>query len=71
MNNDFKLHASTPEVEVDNTVYYWGGLPYDDLSDECKDRISGYLFYVQCIENYNSDEAEMLYTILIVVLLYL
>ncbi len=61
MNNDFKLHASTPEVEVDGTVYDLAGISYDELSDECKDRISGYRFSVQCIENYTAEEGEMLF----------
>jgi hypothetical protein len=61
MNDSYRLHASTPEVEVESTIYDLAGLFYSDLSDECKDRISGYRFSVQCIENYSSEEAEMLF----------
>lgn len=61
MNDNYKLHASTPEVEVDGVVYDLGGLLFSELSEECKDRISGYRFSVQCIENYSSEEAEMLF----------
>jgi hypothetical protein len=61
MNDNFKLHVSTPEVEVDGVVYDLGGLLFSELSEECKDRISGYRFSIQCIENYTSDEAEMLF----------
>ena len=61
MNDNYKLHASTPEVEVDGVVYDLGGLLFSELSEECKDRISGYRFTVQCIENYSSEEAEMLF----------
>lgn len=61
MNDNYRLHASTPEVEVDGTIYDLAGFLYGELSDECKDRISGYRFSVQCIENYTSEEAEMLF----------
>lgn len=61
MNDNFRLHASTPEVEVDGTVYDLASISFSELSEECKDRISGYRFSVQCIENYSSDEAEMLF----------
>lgn len=61
MNDNYKLHASTPEVEVDGVVYDLCGLLFSELSEECKDRISGYRFSVQCIENYSSEEAEMLF----------
>lgn len=61
MNDNYKLHASTPEVEVDGVVYDLSGLLFSELSEECKDRISGYRFSVQCIENYSSEEAEMLF----------
>lgn len=61
MNDNFKLHVSTPEVEVDGVVYDLEGLLFSELSEECKDRISGYRLSIQCIENYTSDEAEMLF----------
>ena len=61
MNDDFKLHASTPEVEVDGTVYDLAGFLFSELSEECKDRISAYRFSIQCIENYTNEEAEMLF----------
>jgi len=61
MNDNFKLHASTPEVELDGTIYDLNGLIFSELSDECKDRVSGYRFSIQCIENYTAEEAERLF----------
>ena len=61
MNGEFALHSATPEVEVDGTPYDLAGCTFDDLSDECKDAITGYRFTVQCIENYTHEEAENLF----------
>jgi hypothetical protein len=61
MNDAFKLHSSTPEIEVDGTVYDLAGLAFSELSDECKDRVTGYRFSIQCIENYTAEEMERLF----------
>lgn len=61
INGDFALHSATPEVEVDGTPYDLAGCTFDDLSDECKEAITGYRFTVQCIENYTYEEAENLF----------
>lgn len=61
INEKFILHASTGEIEVDGTIYDLAGLTFSELSEECRDRINGYRFSVQCIENYTSEEAEMLF----------
>lgn len=61
MNDEWELHGSTPEVEVDGTIYDLGGLKYSELSEECQDTIKNYRFSVQCLENYTMEEAESLF----------
>lgn len=61
INGEFLLHSATEDVEIDDEVYELSGLSYEELSDVCKDRIQGYRFSVQCLENYTMEEAEKLF----------
>lgn len=61
MNDEWCLHGSTPEVEVDNTTYDLGGIKYSEMSAECQDAVKSYRFTVQCLENYTMSEAESLF----------
>ena len=61
LNDEYQLHSSTPEVELDGTVYDLAGLKYSELSEECQDAIKNYRFSVQCLENYTMEEAETLF----------
>lgn len=61
INDEWSLHGSTPEVEVEGTVYDLEGIKFSEMSDECKDAIKSYRFTVQCLENYTMSEAESLF----------
>ncbi|MDE7476485.1 MAG: DUF262 domain-containing protein, partial [Lachnospiraceae bacterium] len=61
INDEWSLHGSTPEVEVEGTVYDLEGIKFSEMSDECKDAIKNYRFTVQCLENYTMSEAESLF----------
>jgi Protein of unknown function DUF262. len=61
MNDEWCLHGSTPEVEVEGTVYDLEGIKYSEMSAECQDAVRSYRFTVQCLENYTMSEAELLF----------
>ncbi len=61
IDDEWSLHGSTPEVEVDGTVYDLEGIKFSEMSAECQDAIRNYHFSVQCLENYTMTEAESLF----------
>jgi hypothetical protein len=61
IDDEWSLHGSTPEVEVDGTVYDLEGIKFSEMSEECQDAIRNYHFSVQCLENYTMTEAESLF----------
>jgi hypothetical protein len=58
IKGEYALHASTPEVTLDETTYDLANLHFEDLSDECKDAILGYRFSVYCLEECSDEEVE-------------
>lgn len=58
IRGEYELSSATPEVEVDGTVYDLANMKFDDLSDECKDAITGYRFSVYCLEDATDEEVE-------------
>lgn len=61
IDDEWSLHGSTPEAEVDGTVYDLEGIKFSEMSEECQDAIRNYRFSVQCLENYTMSEAESLF----------
>ena len=61
LNNEFKIHASIPEVVVEDVVYDLAGLTYEELSEECQLNIRNYKFNIVCLEDCDSDTAENLF----------
>lgn len=61
IDDEWSLHGSTPEAEVDGTVYDLEGIMFSEMSEECQDAIRNYRFSVQCLENYTMSEAESLF----------
>lgn len=61
INDEYKLHSATPEVEVDGVVYDLAGLSFSELSAECQDAIRNYRFSVQALENYTEAEVQTLF----------
>lgn len=61
IDDEWSLHGSTPEVEVDNTTYDLEGIRFSEMSEECQDAIRNYRFSVQCLENYTMSEVESLF----------
>ena len=42
IDDEWSLHGSTPEVEVDGTVYDLEGIKFSEMSEECQDAIRNY-----------------------------
>lgn len=61
INNEFKMHSSTPSVELDGKTEVLEGKTFSELSDEAQDVLTGYRFTVECLENYTYEEAESLF----------
>lgn len=61
IDGGYALHASTPEVVVDGTVYDLANMKFEDLSEECQDTITGYRFSIQCIEDATEEEVEEIF----------
>lgn len=61
IDGEYALHASTPEVVVDGTTYDLANLRFEDLSEECRDIITGYRFSIQCIEGATEQEVEEIF----------
>ncbi|MBO5629945.1 MAG: DUF262 domain-containing protein [Aeriscardovia sp.] len=57
----FRLHASTPDVDIDGDVYEIQGLKFSELTQEMQNLILGYKFSIQDIEGATAEEAENLF----------
>lgn len=58
IHGEYALSSATPEVEVEGTVYDLANLTFEELSDECKDAITGYRFSIYCLEDASDEEVE-------------
>lgn len=58
IRGEYALSSATPEVEVEGTVYDLANLTFEELSDECKDAITGYRFTIYCLEDATDEEVE-------------
>ena len=61
INGEYELHSATPEVLVDGTTYDLANIKFEDMSDECKDAITGYRFSINCIEEATEEEIEEIF----------
>lgn len=61
IRGEYALHSSTPEVELEGTVYDLANLRFEDLSDECKDAITGYRFTIYALEDCTEEEVEEIF----------
>lgn len=58
IHGEYALSSATPEVEVEGTVYDLANCKFNDLSEECKDAITGYRFSIYCLEDASDEEVE-------------
>lgn len=58
IRGEYELHSATPEVEVEGTIYDLANMKFEDLSEECRDAITGYRFSIYCIEDATDEEVE-------------
>lgn len=61
ITGEYALHSATPPVEVDGFIFDLANLKFEDLSDECKDIITGYRFSINCIEDATEEEVEEIF----------
>jgi hypothetical protein len=61
MNDSFRLHGSTPDVEVDGEIYEIAGCLFSELPQELINAINSYKFSIQAISNATDEELTMLF----------
>lgn len=64
INGEYALHAKTPPVTVDGTVFDLSGLTFEELSDECKDALLGFRFIIYCLEDATDEQIEEIYELI-------
>ena len=61
MNDEYRLHGSTPDVEIDGDVFGLAGYLFSELPQELQNAINSYKFNIQVIANASEDEQTMLF----------
>lgn len=61
MNDEYRLHGSTPDVEIDGDVFGLAGYLFSELPQELQNAINSYKFNIQVIANASEDEQTMQY----------
>lgn len=61
MNDEFRLHGSTPDAEIDNEIYELSGYLFSELPQDLQNAINSYKFNIQVIANATEDEQTVLY----------
>ncbi len=61
MNDEYRLHGSTPDVEIDGEMYELAGSLFSELPQELINSINSYKFNIQVIANASEAEQIMLY----------
>lgn len=61
VNDEWALHAETPEVKYDGFDYDIAGKKFSELEEELKNLILQFRLSVQFLENYTMQEAEELF----------
>lgn len=61
MNDEFRLHGSTPDAEIDNEMYPLAGYLFSELPQDLQNAINAYKFNIQVIANASEEEQTMLF----------
>ena len=61
MNDEYRLHGSTPDVEIDGDMFELAGMLFSELPQELQNAINSYKFNIQVIANATEDEQTVLY----------
>lgn len=61
MNDEYRLHGSTPDVEIDGEMYELAGYLFSELPQDLQNAINSYKFNIQVIANATEEEQTMLF----------
>ena len=61
INNEFSLHGSTPDVELNGETYEIANKSFEELDKDLQDEVSGYRFSIYAIEEASDDEVEEIF----------
>ena len=61
INNDFSLHGSTPDVELNGETYEIANKSFEELDEDLQDEIGGYRFSIYAIEEATDEEVEEIF----------
>lgn len=61
MNDEYRLHGCTPDVEVDGEMFGLAGMLFSELPQELQNAINSFKFNIQVIANATEDELTMLF----------
>ena len=58
IHGEYALHASTPNVTIEETEYELANKLFEELSEDLKDLINGFRFTIYALENATDEEIE-------------
>lgn len=61
MNDEWRIHGSCPDVDIDGETYELSGKLFSELPQELQNLINSYKFSIAAISHATEDEATMLY----------
>lgn len=61
MNDGYRLHGCTPDVEIDGEMFGLAGKLFSELPQELQNAINSFKFNIQVIANATEDELTMLF----------
>ena len=61
MNDEYRLHGSTPDVEIDGDMFELAGMLFSEMPQELQNAINSYKFNIQVIANASEEEQTMLF----------
>ena len=62
LNDEYRLHGSTPDVDIDGDTFEIGGMLFSEMPQELQNLINSYKFNIQVIANATEEEQTMLFT---------
>lgn len=61
MNDEYRLHGATPDVDIDGETFELAGYLFSELPQELQNLINAYKFTIQVIANATEEELEQLF----------
>ena len=61
ISNEYALHSSIPDVEINGTSYEIANKKFEELEQDVQDEISGYRFTIYALEEVSDEEVEEIF----------